>query len=170
MTQLNASHMSIAEVQEMLRRELSTSKRIGYLLLFMLTLTAAGLVGTLWLTETRPLPMRTHLAFAVLVAINLAWSALFGWIVMRRKVLFAAHSVIAGWMAVAFCGLFLAAGLMVAVSRMNIAAIIAVSLLGVGQVLVALALLRRARRRRSYLLSRRHELTGTLEKIVTNRR
>jgi hypothetical protein len=170
MTRFNSSAISVAQVQEMLRRELSTPTRIGYLLLLMLTLTAAGLVGTLWLTEHGPLPMRTHLAFAVLVTINLAWSALFAWIVTRRKVLFALHSVIAGWMAVAFCGLFFVAGLIIAIMKMNVTAIIAVGLVAGVQLYIAIAMLRRARRRRNQLLSRRGELTGMLGVIATRER
>ena len=56
-----------------------------------------------WITEPAPLPLRTHVAFGLLTFINLAWSVLFGWIVTRRKVLYAQHRVIAGWMALAFC-------------------------------------------------------------------
>jgi hypothetical protein len=44
-------------------------------------------------------------------------SALFGWVLMRRKVLYAMHRVIAGWRALAFCTLFLVFGLTIAVVR-----------------------------------------------------
>jgi hypothetical protein len=162
MTQLGSSEWSIKQIQEMVRKELSTQTRIGYLLLLMLTLMAAGLLATLWLTEPGPLPMRTHFALAGLVAINLAWSALFGWIVSRRKVLFAMHNVIAGWMAVAFCSLFLLFGLTVGLLKLNVAAIVAVALVGGIQLFIAIAILLRALRRRRYLLVRRDELNGML--------
>jgi len=96
------------------------------------------------------------------VAINLAWSALFGWVVTRRKVLYAMHSVIAGWMAVAFCSLFLLLGLAIGLTRMNTTALVAVGLLGTVQLLVAIAMLRHAQHRRRALLARRDELAGKL--------
>jgi hypothetical protein len=154
--------MTVEQVQAMVRRELSTTTRIGYLLLLMITLLAAGLIGTLWLTEPGSLPLRTHLAFAARVAINLAWSALFGWVVTRRKVLFAAHNVIAGWMAVAFCSVFLVSGLVMAIVKVNVTVLIAVVLVGGAQLVAAVAILMHARRRRRQLLSRRSELTEML--------
>jgi hypothetical protein len=154
--------LTIAQVQDMVRRELSMPKRITYLFLLLLTLTGAGLIGSLWLTEPGPLPLRTHLAFGALVAINLAWSALFGWIVTRRKVLFAVHQVIAGWMAVAFCGIFLLFGALIAISRGNATALFAVGLVGIAMVFVAIMILKRARHRRQLLIARRNELSVQL--------
>ena len=115
MRQVETIGLTVEQVQEMARRELSTPTRIGYLLLLMFTLMGAGLIGTLWLTEPGPLPLRTQVAFGLLVAINLSWSALFGWVLTQRKVLFAIHSVIAGWMAVAFCSVFLLFGLAIGI-------------------------------------------------------
>lgn len=162
MRHLGSTGLTVERVQEIVRRELSTPTRIGYSLMCMFTLTAAGLIGTLWLTERGPLPLRTHIAFGLLVAINLAWSALFGWVVTRRKVLYAMHSVIAGWMAVGFCSLFLLFGLAIGLTRMNTTALVAVGLLGIVQLLVAIAMLRHAQRRRRALLARRDELAGKL--------
>lgn len=162
MRQLESAGLTVEQVQEMVRRELSAPTRIGYSLLCMFTLTAAGLVSTLWLTEPGPLPLRTHIVFGLLVAINLAWSALFGWVVTRRKVLYAMHSVIAGWMALAFCSLFLLLGLAIGLARMNMTALVGVGLLGTVQLLVAIAMLRHAQRRRRALLARRDELAGRL--------
>jgi hypothetical protein len=153
---------TVQEAQEMVRRELSTPKRLGYLLLLMLTLTAACLIGTLWITEPAPLPLRTNVAFALLTLINLAWSGLFGWVVTRRKILFAQHRVIAGWMALAFCALFLIVGMVVAAIRTNTTALAFVGLVGTGQLLLAILVLKRARYRRRKLLARRDELTALL--------
>jgi hypothetical protein len=163
---MNASQsygLTVEQVQEMVRRELSTPKRVGYALLGMLTLTAAGLIGTLWWTEPEPLPLRTQVAFGLLMAINVAWSVFCGWVVTRRKVLFAVHSVIAGWMAVAFCSLFLLMGLAIVLARANSAAVITVGVLGFAQLLVATLVLRNAQWRRSALLARRDELAMALQ-------
>jgi hypothetical protein len=162
MTHTEIVGLSVAQVQDMLRRELSTAKRIVYLFLLLLTVTGAGLIGSLWLTEPGPLPLRTHLAFGALVAINLAWSALFGWVVTRRKVLFAVHRVIAGWMAVVFCGIFLLLGAVIAISRGNITGLYASGLVGIVMLFIAITILKRARRRRQLLLARRNELAGLL--------
>jgi hypothetical protein len=154
--------LSVEEAQEMVRRELSTPKRLGYLLLLMLTLTAACLLSTLWITEPATLPLRTHVAFGLLTFINLAWSGLLGWIVTRRKILFAQHRVIAGWMALVFCALFLIVGTVVAAIRMNTTALAFVGVVGTGQLLVAMVVLKRARYRRRELLARRDELNAML--------
>jgi hypothetical protein len=154
--------LTVEQAQEMVRRELSAPKRLGYLLLLMMTLVAACLISTLWITEPAPLPLRTHVAFGLLTFINLAWSVLFGWIVTRRKVLFAQHRVIAGWMALAFCALFLIVGLVVAAIRMNTTALAFVGVVGMCQLLLAIVVLKRARHRRRELLARRDELTATL--------
>jgi hypothetical protein len=162
MTRSQSTGLTVEQVQAMLHRELSTPTRVGYLLMLLVTLLAAGLVGMLWLTEPRSLPVRTHLAFSALVAINLAWAALSGWVVTRRKVLFAAHNVIAGWMAVTFCTVFLASGIVIAMVRMNLLALVAVVLVGGAQLFAAVAVLIHARRRRRQLLSRRSELSDML--------
>jgi hypothetical protein len=154
--------LTIEAAQEMVRRELSTPKRLGYLMLLMLTLAAACLIGTLWITEPAPLPLRTNVAFGLLTSINLAWSGLFGWIVTRRKILFAQHRVIAGWMALAFCALFLIVGVVIAAIRMNTTALAFVGVMGTCQLLLASLVLKRARDRQRQLLIRRDELNAIL--------
>jgi hypothetical protein len=162
MRQAETIGLTVEQVQEMARRELSTPTRIGYLLLLMFTLMGAGLIGTLWLTEPGPLPLRTQVAFGLLVAINLSWSALFGWVLSQRKVLFAIHGVIAGWMAVVFCSVFLLFGLAIGMSRMNPTMCIIVGAVGIVQLFVAIMMLKRSQRRRRELLARRHVLTAAL--------
>ena len=162
MRQLETTGLTVEQVQEMARRELSTPTRFGYLLLLMFTLLGAGLVSTLWITEPGPLPLRTQVAFGLLVLINLAWSALFGWVLTQRKVLFAIHSVIAGWMAVVFCSVFLLLGLAIGFTRMNSTALILVGAMGTVQLFAAIIMLKRSQRRRRDLLARRQELTGAL--------
>jgi hypothetical protein len=162
MRQLETTGLTVEQVQAMARRELSMPTRIGYLLLLMLTLMGAGLISTLWITEPEPLPLRTQVAFGLLVAINLSWSALFSWVLTQRKVLFAIHNVLAGWMAVAFCSIFLLAGLAIGWMRMNTTALVLVGVVGSVQLLAAIIMLRRSRRRQRELLARRDELTDAL--------
>jgi hypothetical protein len=162
MRQLETTGLTVEQVQEMARRELSMPTRIGYLLLLMLTLMGAGLISTLWITEPGPLPLRTQVAFGLLVTINLAWSVLFGWVLTQRKVLFAVHNVIAAWMAVAFCSVFLLAGLAIGWMRMNSTALVLVGVVGLVQLLAAIIMLKRSRRRRRELLARRDVLASVL--------
>ena len=72
------------------------------------------------------------------------------------------HRVIAGWMALTFCALFLISGLVVAAIRMNTTALAFVGVVGMCQLLLAIVVLKRARHRRRELLARRDELTATL--------
>jgi hypothetical protein len=154
--------LTVEQVQKMARRELSTATRIGYLLLLMFALLGAGLISTLWLTEPGPLPLRTQVAFGLLIVVNLSWSVLFGWVLTQRKVLFAIHSVIAGWMAVVFCSVFLLLGLAIGMMRMNPTMTAIVGIVGAIQLLVAVIMLKRGKRRRCELLARRHVLVGAL--------
>lgn len=151
-------------VRRALHKQLSTPARIGYTLLLLTGVAAVGLIGSLWATEPGPLPTETHVAFALIVAINLSWAAFSAWVLSQRKVLYAKHRVIAGWMAVTFCTGFLLIGATVAWQRDNVNALVLIGVVGIAQLAVAGKLLQRAKRRRSALLARRdelcHELTG----------
>jgi hypothetical protein len=144
---------TVEEMQRMMNAELSTRARVGYTALLLAALGVAGAVGSLWITEPT-LPARTHVAFGAIVAIGLSWVAYAAWVLTRRRVLLAGHSVIAGRMAVAFSALF-AAG-MLAVGMVP-AAVFGGVMLG-----VAIAVLVRARRQFARLLERRQALEQSL--------
>jgi hypothetical protein len=150
--------LDAATVRRMLQQELSMKVRVGFTLLLLIGLAAASMIGSLWLTEPEPIPARTQIAFGTIIAINLSWAALAAWVLTQRKVLFAQHRVIAGWMAVAFCAAFLLIGSVVAMQQSNGAALSAVGIIGTAQLAVAVALLERARCQRRRLLARRAEL------------
>lgn len=152
----------IAAARSLMRSELSTAARVGYTLLLLIGITGAGLVGSLWLTEPGPLPTRTHWAFGLIIAINMSWAILSAWVLLQRKVLYARHRVIAGWMAVVFCAGFLVIGGAIACQRANVKALILIGIVGIAELILAVALLRRARRRRRELLARRDELCRQL--------
>lgn len=96
---------SAAEIQRMLSAELSLPARVGYTALLLTSLTGAAVIGALLLTEPG-LPARTQIALAVLVGIGLSWTAFAAWVLTRRRVLLAGHSIIASRMAVAFTAIF----------------------------------------------------------------
>lgn len=151
-----------AAVLRLMHSELSTAARIGYTLLLLIGITGAGLLGSLWLTEPGTLPVQTQWAFGLIIAINISWAVLSAWVLSQRKVLYARHRVIAGWMAVVFCTGFLVIGAAIACQRANVKALILIGIVGIAELIVAVALLRRARRRRSELLARRDELCRQL--------
>lgn len=86
---------------ERLSRSLSPRARRRNAVALITGLAGALFVGGLWLTEPGPLPVRTRLAFGLLTAICLAWTAYGTWAVMRRTPLFARDRVIAGRIALA---------------------------------------------------------------------
>lgn len=162
MHQLSSPTLDADVVRRAMHKELSTAARVGYTLLLLVGFTGAGLVGSLWLTEPEPLPSATQLAFGLLVIINLSWAGFAAFVLTQRKVLYARHSVIGGWMAVVFCAIFLVFGLTIALLRGNTNANIAIGLVATAQLVVAIALLVRAVRRYRELLSRRDDLVRQL--------
>ncbi len=98
---------SIAEMQQRLAVELSTRARVVLTLLFLVDLAVGIVVLALWLTEPS-LPLRTQVAFGLLLAGASTWALYFGWTLSRRKVLLARQRVISGWIAFVFTGLLTA--------------------------------------------------------------
>ena len=93
------------EIRRALDGELSTTARAGYTLLLLTSFSAAIVMAALLATEPG-LPARTRIAYTVMAGIGVAWTALAGWILTRRRVLFAPHRIIAARMAVGFSALF----------------------------------------------------------------
>ena len=83
-------------------------------------------------------------------------------VLTQRKVLFAIHRVIAGWLAVAFCSVFLFLGLAIGATRMNPAMSILVGVVGAMQLAAAVIMLKRSQGRRQVLLARRDALASAL--------
>jgi O-antigen/teichoic acid export membrane protein len=162
MDQADSPTLTADRARALIRRELSTATRVGFTLLLLVTLLAAGLISLLWMTEPNSLPFRTQMAFGMIVVFNLCWAVLCGWVLAQRKVLFAAQQVIAGWMAVVFCAIFLLMASFIAYQRAHLAALMTVTGFGVLQMVAALMLLGRARRHRRKLLYRRDELMNEL--------
>lgn len=158
----NDPRPSLEEVRKSLAGELSTRSRLAYTFLLLVDLGLAAAVGSLWLTEPG-LPVRTHIAFGMLLAFTLGWSGFLLWTLARRKVLLARHRVLAGRLAVTFCSLFtlgaLALGLLQPERRAT-----GLSAAGMGGflLLVAVALLVPAQRRYRELTARRGELEREL--------
>ena len=85
---------------EFVRIEASLGTRVRYVALLLASVGMMAIIGTLLATEV-DLPSRARLAFGAMIAISAAWAGLAGWVLTRRRPLFAQDRVIAGWIAVA---------------------------------------------------------------------
>jgi hypothetical protein len=156
--------VSAEQIQRMLTSELSLRARVGYVTLLLASLLMAIMMGSLWLTEAS-LPLRAHIAFGLIVTIALSWVALAVRVLANRRVLFAAHRIVAAWMSVAFSSVFVVGMLAVRLSDSQGFDTAAASLAaGCGGVMlaVAVALLVRARHQYARLLERRRTLEAML--------
>jgi hypothetical protein len=162
-----APGVSVAQIQRMMAAELSLRTRVGYVALLLAALAMAVMVGSLWLTEPS-LPLRAQVAFALIVGIALSWVAHAGRVLTSRRVLLAAHQVVAARMAVGFSLVFVAGMIAIALWDSGRAASVASVAAPSGTVMLAAALflLVRARRRYAYLQERR----VTLEAALAGRR
>src|SRR6186997_3144898 len=149
--------IAAADIQRILRAELSTKARAAYLGGLLCAATFAAALLSLWLTEPA-LPLRTHIAFAILVVINLSWSAFCWWALTRRKVLYARQGVIAGRLAVWWSAVFVAGALVVGSTSGRPAAGVAAAATGMLFLAGATFMLRRATARHSQLLQLRRTL------------
>jgi hypothetical protein len=129
---------------------------VSYVTLALAGLLGSGFVGLLWATEPR-LPPRTEVAFAVLVAIGLAWAVFGAWAVTHRAPLFARDRVVAGWLALSAWLLFTAGALVITTLRHRTEPELLLMVLVLGG--VAVLRLRAARRSRAALLRRKEHLT-----------
>jgi len=152
---------SVASVRALMDAELSTAARVGHGALLLSAAAMTIVIGSLWMTEPS-LPMRTHVAFAVMVLIGLSWTAYASWVLTTRRVLLGRHRVIAGRMAVTFASTFVVGSLLVAATTGHPAGY-AAAVLGAGMLAVAAWLLVRARRQMVRLVVRRAEIQRTLD-------
>jgi hypothetical protein len=147
-------------LHDLAQAELAPAPRFGYVMLLLASLAMATVTAALWLTEPA-LPARTSIALAVLTGIGLSWSAFAVWVLKNRRVLFARHDVVAGWMAVTFTAVFTLGALVIGVTTGERAAYAAAGFGAVMEV-AALVVLARGRRRFARLDARRRELEAML--------
>ena len=102
-----ARQASPSAVRRAARSDLSFRARLAYVALLLVGTGGALATATLWATEPA-LPVRTHMAFGALTALNLGWAGLATWVLGTRRVLLGYDRVIAGRMAVTFSGVFIA--------------------------------------------------------------
>jgi hypothetical protein len=155
-------HGARREVPEDLNRalaaEVSLRSRMRHVAAGLAGGCAAVLIAVLWVTEPNPLPARTRAAFAGLIAIGLAWAAFSGWVLSRRRPLFARDRVLGARLALAVTTVTGAAGTALAAMRGTAAGALPVALASAALVAAAGLLLVRAQSRRRELLRLRDAL------------
>ena len=158
------NHVPPSPLLEDLRRitdaELSRSARIGYLGLLLAASAMTAIVTGLLLTEPS-LPLRASIALGVMAVIGMTWTGFAGWVLTRRRILLGHHRVVAGRLAVTFSSMFCVGALAVGYATSSRSPIAAAGLGGV-MLLIAAAILIRARRDVARLSKRREELESQL--------
>lgn len=141
-------------------QELSRNERYGHLVLALFSAGLAVAVASLMVTEPN-LPLRTMLAFSVLVVIGLAWAAFGFAVLMRRRPLLANREIVAGRMSVAFSAVF-TAGAMLVGKTVGAHPLTPAAWMGLTMTAIAVALLARAHARRAGLRALRARLEAEL--------
>jgi len=149
--------VAAADIQRMLRAELSFKTRAMYLAGLLATASFAAALLSLWFTEPH-LPLRTHVAFGILVMINLAWTFFCGWALTRRKVLYARQGVVAGRLATMWSAVFTAGAVIVGYTSGNVRGGMMAGVTGLVFLVCAVIVLRRALARHRELLRLRRSL------------
>ncbi|MFI6576336.1 transmembrane transport protein [Nocardiopsis sp. NPDC050513] len=146
------------ELDRVLAAEVSLGSRMRHLAVGLAGACGAALVAVLWATEPHPLPVRTQVAFAGLVAVGLAWAVFSGWVLTRRRPLFARDRVLGARLALAVTVVTGAAGTALAAARATPTEALTVAVVGAALAVAAGAVLLRARHRRRELLRLRDAL------------
>jgi hypothetical protein len=147
---------STAALHRLVDSELALPPRLAYVALLLAASMMTAIVAALWGTEIG-LPLRTRIAFGVMVTIGVSWISFAVWALQHRRPLFASHAIVAGRIAVTSTTLFVLGALAVAGTAGGIAPLAAAAS-GVPMVGAAAWLLRRAHRTSARLIERRATL------------
>ncbi|WP_432068665.1 transmembrane transport protein [Streptomyces sp. C10-9-1] len=146
------------QLERALAAEVSLRSRLRHTAVGLAGGCEAAVIAVLWATESNVLPARTQAAFAGLIAIGLAWAVFAGWVLSRRRPLFARDRVLAARIALAATVVTALAGVALAAVRGSTADLVATAAGGVVFTAAAMLTLVRARRRRRELLRLRDAL------------
>lgn len=151
---MKAMPPSPANIQAQLTAQLSLPSRLGYTLLLLASLTMAGAIANLLLTEVG-LPQRTIVAFAIMLVFSLAWVLFAGWVLLRRKVLYLRHRIVASRLAVTFSAVLVLGSIAISQGDAPARAWIGAGATGALMLVIALVMLRNAHTRVNALEARR---------------
>lgn len=154
MDAVTTEKMLIAQGRDLL----SGPQRLGHVALLAAALAMAATLASLLATEVG-LPTRTVAAFAVMLAMALAWAAYAGWVLTRRRPLYGRHRVTASGMGTLFASLYTAGAGALWIGGGGAVAATA-GFIGLILTAAGLGLLVQARRRVRDLEALRRELEG----------
>jgi hypothetical protein len=137
---------------------LSRPGRWGHVALLAAALAMATTLGSLLATEPG-LPLRTIIAFSVMLAMALAWVFYAGWVLVQRRPLYGRHRVVASSMGCVFAGLYTAGAAALWLGA-DIPAAGPAAAIGVVMFCIGLVLLIRARQQVQALQAWRRRLEG----------
>jgi hypothetical protein len=160
MTELHARTPLETALADLTERTLSRGERAGHVALTLFAAAMALVVALLLATEPG-VPMRTTIAFWVLLAIAVSWVAYGLRVLSRRRPLLAEREVVAGRMGLLYSAVFTAGT--TAVGMVNAGQLVTpATWLGATMTAVALANLLRAQWRRAQLVALRARLEREL--------
>ncbi|MBB3957494.1 hypothetical protein [Novosphingobium sediminicola] len=137
---------------------------IGHLALLLIATGVSVVLASLLLTE-KALPLRTTASFAVLLMINLSWTAYATWVLTARRRMLLNHRVVAGWIAMAAAAVFTVGTLIIGATTRTAAAYPAAGA-GLIFLLIAITLLVRATLDFRALQMRRAEIEARLGEMA----
>jgi hypothetical protein len=146
------TQISVEEMKERVRAEVSMPSRLGHTALMVAGLGMAALSTSLLLTEPA-LPGRAQAAFVTMTLAGVAWAAFAGWVLARRRVLFGRQQIVAARLAVAITVVFVAGSIAIRERTGSGAVITAAAMCA-----AAIAMLWHAHRRVALLSERRRVL------------
>ncbi|MFH8446924.1 transmembrane transport protein [Streptomyces sp. NPDC018026] len=146
------------QLERALATEVSLRSRLRHLAVGLAGGCGAAMIAVLWATEPHALPPRTQAVFTGLIAIGLAWAVFAGWVLSRRRPLFAQDRVLSARIALAATVVTVLAGVALAAVRGSTADLVATATGGAVFTAVAVLALVRARHRRRELLRLRDAL------------
>ncbi|MGW3287637.1 transmembrane transport protein [Streptomyces sp. NPDC001002] len=146
------------ELERALAAEVSLRARMRHTAIGLAGGCGAALIAVLWATEPHPLPVRTQVAFAALITVGLAWATFAGWVLTRRRPLYARDRVLGARLALTVTVLTGVASTTLAAVRGTPTEALTIALTGTALVITAGLLLLRAHARRRELLRLRNSL------------
>ncbi|MFB8777945.1 transmembrane transport protein [Streptomyces broussonetiae] len=146
------------QLERALATEVSLRSRLRHVAVGLAGGCGAAVIAVLWATEPDALPTRTQAAFAGLIAIGLGWAVFAGWVLTRRRPLFARDRVVSARIALAATVVTALAAVALAGARGSTADLAATAAGGAVFTATAMLALVRARRRRRELLHLRDAL------------
>ncbi|MEU9337317.1 transmembrane transport protein [Streptomyces sp. NPDC048290] len=157
--QHRAAQRAVPErLERALAAEVSLRSRLRHVAAGLAGGCGAAVIAMLWATEPNALPTRTRAVFAGLIAVGLVWAVFAGWVLSRRRPLFARDRVLSAGIAVAATVVTALAGVTLAAVRGSTTDVVATAAGGVAVTAAAMLTLVRARRRRRELLRLRDAL------------